>query len=64
MEPVSSDLENQPFYLKLSNPLKFEAVSRARLNNVFFDECNNQVRLCRPIVHYFYLLNCLGKPYF
>uniref|UniRef100_A0A1B6C0U7 Uncharacterized protein n=2 Tax=Clastoptera arizonana TaxID=38151 RepID=A0A1B6C0U7_9HEMI len=31
-------------YLELSsNPLKFEAVSKARLNNVFFDDCNNQV---------------------
>uniref|UniRef100_A0A1B6LW68 Uncharacterized protein n=1 Tax=Graphocephala atropunctata TaxID=36148 RepID=A0A1B6LW68_9HEMI len=31
------------YYLKLSQKVKFEAVSRARLNNVFFDECNNQV---------------------
>ncbi|XP_054280690.1 regulator of MON1-CCZ1 complex-like [Macrosteles quadrilineatus] len=33
----------ESYYLKLSEPLKFEAVSRARLNNVFFDECHNQV---------------------
>ena len=33
-----------PYYLKLSpNALRFEAVSKARLNNVFFDDANSEV---------------------
>lgn len=42
IKDVSTDCG--PYYLKLSqNALRFEAVSKARLNNVFFDDANSEV---------------------